>query len=137
MPVIERETGEIERVGEEVFGNINKEEFLAHFLKVAKTSSLVELSEDLWEKLENTDSYDIPLNDWSLVEEHAVGGHPDHPRDWRWYKKLCEEGDSIEAPIVVKKGNLLHLVSGNTRLMVARVLGLTPKVLLVELDDQK
>ncbi|MDO8496339.1 MAG: hypothetical protein Q7S43_02830 [bacterium] len=137
MPIIERETGEIERVGEEVFGNRNKEEFLAHFLKVAKTSSLVELSEDLWEKLENTDSHDIPLNDWSLVEEHAVNGNPNHPRDWQLCKKLYEEGDSIEAPIVVKKGNLLHLVSGNTRLMVARALGLTPKVLLVELDSQE
>ena len=137
MPVVEREAGEIARVGEEVFGDKNARQFIKRFLEVAKTSPLIELSEDLWEKLENTDSYDIPPNDWSLVEKHAVEGHPDHPRDWQFYKKFYEEGGSVEAPMVVKKGNLLHLVSGNTRLMVARALGVTPKVLLIELDKQK
>ena len=132
-PDINKERGEIERISMEVFGDQNTQDFFSGFLEVAKTAPLVELSDDIWSRLENTDSYDIPRQGWAIVEEHAVGGHPDHPRDWQFYKTLYEQNGVIEAPMILKKGDLYHLVSGNTRLMVARSLGITPKVLLVEL----
>ncbi len=137
VPNLERERGEIRRVAQEVFDLNDPEkirQFGIQFLEAAKTAPLVELSEDIWSKLQNTDSYGIPSQDWSLVEEHAVGGHPDSPRDWQFYKARCEQGDPVDAPTILKTGETYHLVSGNTRLMVARALGITPKVLLVELD---
>ena len=139
-PEIEKEKGEIERVSREVFGNQDAQgtkNFFSQFLEAAKIAPLIELSEEMWGQLENTDSYDIALEDWSDVEGHAVAGHANHPRDWQLLKAQYEEGASIEAPIVLKTKDVLHLVSGNTRLMVARALKIIPKVLLVELEEVK
>ena len=136
VPALERERGEVERVAEEVFGKKDTEQFVMRFFEIARSAPLVDLSEDMWSRLENTDSYGISPRDWSYVNECAVMGHPDHPRDWRGYKTRYEKGNFIEAPTVMKTKNMLHLVSGNTRLMVARALGITPKVLLVELEEE-
>src|ERR1700687_2701354 len=92
FPEINREKGEIKRVSEEVFGNQDVESFFLRFSDAAKTASLVELSEDMWSRLENTDSHDIQPQDWQMVEEHAVAGHPDYPRDWQLFKTLYEQG---------------------------------------------
>jgi hypothetical protein len=138
-PTIAEEKGEIKRVSIELFGNPDAQEtenFFLCFSAVARTAQLVELSEDMWKQLENTDSYNISLDDWSLVEKRAALGHSDQPRDWQLLKIQFEQGASIEAPIVLKTNSILHLVSGNTRLMVARALGITPKVLLVKFDGK-
>jgi len=138
VPDLGKERGEIGRVAQEVFNLNDPEEvrrFCARFLDAAKNAPLVELSEDVWSKLENTDSYEIAPNDWDRVNDHAVAGHPDSPRNWKSCKTLYEEGDAIEAPVILKTGATLHLVAGNTRLMVARALGITPKVLMVEIGE--
>lgn len=138
LPEIEKEKGEIKRVFREVFGGQDAQEtdnFFLRFSEAGASASMAELTEEMWSKLENTDSYGIALQDWSGVEEHAVAGHADHPRDWQLLKSQYEAGASIEAPIVLKTNGILHLVSGNTRLMVARALGITPQVLLVELNQ--
>lgn len=136
FPEVNREIGEITRVAE-TFGKEDPEQFTKQFLEKAKTSPLIELSEEMWSQLENTDSYDISPNDWSSVEHHAVEGHPDQPRDWRFYKAKMESGEEVASPIIFKQGDTLHLVAGNTRLMVARALGIIPKALLVELDVKR
>ena len=121
-----------------MFGNQDaqsNEDFFLHFLESAKTAPLVELSEDVWSRVENTDSYRIAPNDWEDVEDCAVVGHPDRPRDWKLFRELYEKGAPIEAPMILKTRGILHLVSGNTRLMVARALGMTPKVLVVEMEE--
>lgn len=108
--------------------------FLEKFVEQARKNTLVTLAEDLWSKLENTDSYDIPKGDFEMVKYHAVEGNPNAPRDWETLKSKMEKGDQIDAPIVCEKGGKLHLVSGNTRLMVARTLGIVPQILLVKMD---
>ncbi len=132
FPDLKTEQGEIERVAQ-VYASGDPKTFIGHFLEQAKGAVLVPLTDELWSKLENTDSYDIPAEDWDLVEHHAVAGHPEHARDWRSLRVKIESGVSIDAPIVLKIGNELHLVSGNTRLMVARAKGIIPNVLLVQL----
>ena len=133
MPDIQKEQGEIRRVSKEVFHEADAGKFFLRFREAAKTASLLDLSEDAWSRLENTDSHDITPQNWVQVEENAIAGHSDHPRDWQLLRTLYEQDAPIEAPIVLKTGNTLHLVAGNTRLMVARALGITPKILLVEL----
>jgi len=130
-PDIKREVDEIKRVAK-IFGKENPKQFTEQFLELTKSSPLATLSEEMWSRLENTDSYDIPVGDWSLVKHHAVEGHPDSPRHWESYKSKFKFGESVGAPVVFKTGDTLHLVAGNTRLMVSRALGITPKVLLVE-----
>ncbi len=132
FPRVERESGEIERVAA-VFDHDPKE-FGPAFCEVAERTDLVELSEDVWSHLENTDSFGIKVGDWNAVQEHAVDGHPEHHRDWNFHKTTMESGGDVEASIICKSGGIYHLVSGNTRLMVARALGVTPHVLIVDMS---
>lgn len=130
-PVVEKEVGEIERVAKEFD---LKKSFVSDFIERSRNSQIVELSENDWEKLENTDSFTIAPSDWDAVAKVAVDGHPDHPRDWKGYKLRMEKFLTMDAPIIVRIGETLHLVSGNTRLMVARALKINPKVLIVDMN---
>lgn len=134
LPNVEKERGEILRVAHE-FGATNPDSFANLFIEGSKGVELVPLDADTWLKLENTDSFDIQPGDWENVEHHSVLGHPDHPRDWQNLKHLMEEGAEIDAPIIYQNEDSFHLVSGNTRLMVARALGKVPQVLIVKINS--
>lgn len=133
FPDVESERGEIERVAES-FNVENKDEFVERFIEQANRSELVELDEQAWSALENTDSLDVDPEGWDEVAHHAEEGKPDAPRNWQTLRNRLEAGESLGAPIVLKTGDRLHLVSGNTRLMVARAMGVTPRVLVVEME---
>jgi len=136
FPDIERERGEIERVAETVLrieSARGKDEFFTKFVERANASKLIPLTDDLWSNLQNTDSYDILSGGWDAVRDHAVDGHPDYPRDWEKMREKLAGGVPLGAPIILKTNDELHLVSGNTRLMVARAVGIIPEVLLVEM----
>lgn len=138
FPRIEAEGGEIERTAREFLNIENEEEikvFLIHFKEIARGTSPIELSDEIWSKLNNTDSYDIEVGDWNAVDYHATAEHQDLPRDWQSLKLKMEQGEPLDAPIIAKKGDSLHLVCGNTRLMVARALGIRPKVLIVDVEE--
>ena len=93
------------------------------------------MTEDLWSTLDNTDSFDIPLDGWEKVAEHIdhTNQETGAARSWQDLKLKMEQGQKLDAPIVLKYQEGLHLVSGNTRLMVARALEKTPKILLVDM----
>ena len=133
FPEVERESTEIQRVAKE-FAHADQDQFLSRFIETARESQLTQLSEDVWSNLENTDSFDVNRGDWDLVNNHAVNGHPHRPRDWKLLKSKMENNENIEAPMLCKFGDRYHLVSGNTRLMVARALGVMPSVLMVDIS---
>jgi ABC-type proline/glycine betaine transport system ATPase subunit len=125
------EIGEIERLAI-TLGEPKKEfvsQFLQATLKESERAHLVPLDEDIWQQLKNTDSLRIAEGDWNAVK-NIIG----ETRDWRALKAAMMRGERIDAPIIVKIGTEYHKVSGNTRLMVARALGIRPKVLLVDLS---
>ncbi|MEI8061875.1 MAG: hypothetical protein WCG97_01090 [bacterium] len=128
FPSLENERGEIERAAG-VFAGENTDAFVSSFMEAARVSELVPLPEEEWAKLENTDSHDIPIGDWGMVKYHSDS----EGRDWQSLKTKIESGESLDAPIILKTAGKLHLVSGNTRLMVSRAIGITPKVLLVNM----
>ena len=134
FPSIEAELGEIERVAALYQGD-NVARFKESFVEKAKNSILSELSEEDWQKLENTDSFDIAPGGWDSIEEHI--NHTNQTtgatRSWQIIKSKMENSEEIDAPIVLKHSGKLHLVSGNTRLMVARALGIRVQVLVVEI----
>ena len=138
FPNIKEEVGEIERVAQ-LYAPGNERDFMENFLEASKAEQLVDLTEDLWSKLENTDSYDIKSGDWGKVEEHINFSNTenDYNRDWNDLKQKIEQGQRIDAPIILKYDDTFHLVSGNTRLMVSRALGKTPKVLIVEMKSEQ
>ncbi len=94
---------------------------------------LVPLSAVVWNELDNTDSNRFEIGEWSAVAEHATAVG----RDWQTIKEAFEKGQQYDAPIVMKFRDAYHLVSGNTRLMVARALGIEPRVWLFEVYDNE
>ncbi len=123
-PDIESESGEFERVAQ-TFG-IDSSVLMFQ----ARNGEMTTLDEDLWQKLENTDSNTFEVDDWEQTQRfsESIG------RNWQDLKNKMSSGIPLDAPIIMKIGERYHLVSGNTRLMVARAAGVTPKILLFEVD---
>lgn len=134
FPDINKEYGEIERVAQK-YNPDNPEIFAQQLYQKAQASTLTDLTEDMWSVLDNTDSFDIPLDGWGNVAEQVdhVNKETGSARSWQDLKQKIEQSQELDAPIVLKFKDGLHLVSGNTRLMVARAQGKTPKILLVEM----
>ncbi len=134
FPDLEKERGEIERVAQK-YSPQNPEAFVNTFYEKARQANLINLNEERWGALDNTDSFDIQHNGWEQVTEHInyTNKETGATRNWEDLKQKIEQGQELDAPIILNHAGEIHLVSGNTRLMVARALGKTPKVLVVEM----
>lgn len=80
-----------------------------------------------------------PIHGWFCILRGAKGFHVERNafhigRDWESVKTALEGGVPLDAPIIMKRGDQTHLVSGNTRLMVARAMGIRPQVWVFEVD---
>lgn len=93
---------------------------------LARDGHMVPLTDDIWQRLENTDSNRFEAGDWKTVERFANSVQ----RNWLDLKKKLQACHSLDAPLVMYINGKYHLISGNTRLMVARAAGITPNVLL-------
>jgi hypothetical protein len=121
-PILEEELGEFQRVS----GSLHVP--VSDLLYAAEKGEMIQLDEQLWSELQNSDSYDIQKGDWETVERLSNEVN----RDWKTLKEEIGSGKAVNAPIIVKHQNKYHKVSGNTRLMVCRALGIVPKVLVFE-----
>lgn len=93
-------------------------------------ASKVPLVDRDWRKLGNTDSFETD----TMQEVYAALKRNNAPRDVDRILRQYVSG-SVSCPIVIKFGDgRLELVAGNTRLMLARVLKIRPKIILVETD---
>jgi hypothetical protein len=130
FPRLREELGEIERVAEYV--GESKAQFVPRFLQATLRDSnrtqFVELTNSIWDQLKNTDSTRIGKGDWKSVSEAC-----ENKRDWEKVRREVENGTRLDAPIIVRLPNEYHLVSGNTRLMCSKALGVVPKVLIVDM----
>ncbi len=127
------EGGEAERVINEVLGIKSNDPRFHDILKSLGNKilggELVPLSDEIWAKLENTDSWsNVSKGDLKKAEELS-----------KYYKKnfsvilnAIKDGSGILAPIIFKTGDRMHLMSGNTRLMIARGLKQRPEVIIIE-----
>ena len=87
------------------------------------------LLNEVWRRLDNTDSWATKTPDdveMAIVRNRA-------PRD---VSKIIDEYNTgkVRAPIILKYGRQYTLIAGNTRLMVARVSNVIPKVVIVDTD---
>lgn len=130
FPDIRKELGEVERVAKE-YGNEHEKEFAEELIKRGNRQALSSLESWLWTKLENTDSNDVKKGEWEKIENLSDQVN----RDWEDIKKKMENNTTMDAPIILKYKDVYHLVSGNTRLMVAKALGITPRVMIVDMSD--
>ena len=86
----------------------------------------VTLTDDIWSKLENTESNEIKKGEMKKVVDLAKKYNKTKPVELR---KLILSGD-YRRPLIIKFGVRYHLVAGNTRLCTAAALGIKPKVLI-------
>jgi hypothetical protein len=86
----------------------------------------VTLTNDIWGKLENTESNEIKKGEMKKVVDLAKKYNKTKPVELR---KLILSGD-YRRPLIIKFGDRYHLVAGNTRLCTAAALGVKPKVLI-------
>lgn len=121
--LVAREESEIERTAD-VF-NIPLED-----LKYAFTAgSMIILSDDIWSKLENSDSYEVTSLDDAVKLAKQYG------KDWKSVLTAIKNGTIMDPPMVLNYDKTrYYLVGGNTRLMFYKALGIEPKVLLATID---
>ena len=121
--LVAKEENEIERTAQEF--NIPLED-----LKYAFTAgSMVILSDDIWAKLENTDSYNI-----TSIED-AVKLANQYGKKWKSTLSAIKNSEVLDPPMILNYDkDRYYLVGGNTRLMFYKALDIEPKVLLATID---
>jgi cytidyltransferase-like protein len=95
-----------------------------------QAGSMVVLSDDIWSKLENSDSYEVN----SL--EDAIKLAKEYGKNWKPTLDAIKNDDAVVSPPMVLNydKDKYYLVGGNTRLMFYKALGKIPKVLMGVLD---
>jgi cytidyltransferase-like protein len=91
--------------------------------------NMVVLSDDIWSKLENSDSYEVNSLD------DAIKLATEYGKDYKPTLDAIKADKTINPPMVLNYDkDKYYLVGGNTRLMFYKALGKTPKVLMGVLD---
>ena len=95
-----------------------------------QAGNMVVLSDDIWSKLENSDSYEVN----SL--EDAIKLAKEYGKNWKPTLDAIKNDDAVVSPPMVLNydKDKYYLVGGNTRLMFYKALGKIPKVLMGVLD---
>ena len=126
--------GEIEEIDRTV-EYLNDEEGIKtttpEIIKALQASPEIVLSDDIWEKLENTESNEIAVGDFDAVQQIADKYDKTEP-------KILIDGfktGQYNRPLILKFNNRYYLIAGNTRLCTAAALGFKPKVLIASLDE--
>lgn len=89
------------------------------------------LGDDVWSKLENSDSYGVKS------EEDARVLAETYSRDIDSIFEAIEKDSQLPAPIVLLRSNHPpYLIAGNTRLMAARAKKINPDVLFLEMESR-
>lgn len=132
---LKKEGGELIRTlkltyGEDFTIDKNRELF-SRIVDAYDSAELKALDDSIWSELENTDSHDIRIGDFEKIE-NLIGDR----RDWSSMKDSFDNQKDVEAAIIAHLPNdTYHLVSGNTRLCVAKALGIKPKVIILEFPN--
>ena len=121
-----KEESEIERTAEEF--NIPIPDVRYAF----EAGNMVVLSDDIWSKLENSDSYEVNSLEDAIELANKYG------KDWKPTLAAIKADKNIDPPMVLNYDkDKYHLVGGNTRLMFYKALGKIPKVLMGVLDFEQ
>ena len=138
-PDLQNEAGELERVVRDFLGREPNAQNIAQILGFLENSPIVELSDADWELLENTDSFHQVVPGQietarNINQKYNEKLAAENKRDFESLLGSFFQGNKIECPTILKnKEGKLHLISGNTRLMIARALKIRPRVIIGEI----
>lgn len=92
--------------------------------------SPVVLNERLWSELENTESFDVS----GMEDVKKIIGDK---RDWEDLENSFTNNSKMESPIIARfPDGKTHLISGNTRLCVAKAKNIVPMVYIIDFPKQ-
>lgn len=123
---IDGEMDEIERAVQDLSRDGDIETTVKDVVSAFTKAKKVDLTKDIWSKLENTESNKFKKGDIKKVNALALKYNKTSPLK---LKKALLSGD-YDSPMILQFGDRYHLVAGNTRLSTAAALGITPKVLI-------
>lgn len=127
---LQDELDELERAAQDLSRDGDYETSVEDILKVFRKAKVSVLTDDIWEKLENTESNQIDKGDMEKVEELAKQYNKTSPKT---LATSLKKGD-YEPPLILKFNGRYHLVAGNTRLCTAAALGINPRVIIGSLN---
>jgi Ca2+-binding EF-hand superfamily protein len=129
-PDLESEMDELQRVVQDLSRDENIEITVDQLVDAFNKSNETTLTDDIWEKLENTESNEIGKDNWKAVFGIAKKYNKTDPAK---LKKSIEKGE-YKRPLIINFGDRYHLVAGNTRLSTAAAMGVNPKVFIAKID---
>lgn len=132
-PNIKGEMDELQRVVQDLSRDENIETTVKELINAFNNSTEEPISDEVWSKLENTESNEIEKGDMKAVYKIAKTYNKTNPQ------KLAQsfaDGD-YKRPLIVQFGDRYHLVAGNTRLCTAAALGIKPNVFIAKIGDMK
>ena len=125
-----KEEDEIQRAVQDLSRLHNFNTSVSELTRGIVDSSPQPLSSEIWDVLENTESNEIEVGDFDTVFRLAQRYGKSNPL--KLINKLKE--GSYNPPIIVRYEDKYRLVAGNTRLCTAAALGITPNVLIIDLN---
>jgi len=132
-PNVKGEMDEIKRVSQYLTRHEDFPVSVDDVKNALKGAEEVTLTDEVWEKLENTESNKISKGEFEKVL--TIAKHYNKSNPYKLRMKLVD--DTYQRPMIVKFGDRYHLVSGNTRLSTAASMGMNPKVFIGDLNNDK
>ncbi len=129
-PNIKGEMDELQRAVQDLSRDENIDISVEQLAKAFNNSDEETLTDDVWAKLENTESNDIVKDDWRAVYSIAKKYNKTDPMI---LKKSIQKG-TYKRPLIMKLGDRFILVAGNTRLCTAAAMGVNPMVFIGEVQ---
>jgi hypothetical protein len=130
-PDIKGEIDEFQRISQDLRRDekidISVEELVRSFEGLKEQT----LTDDVWPKLENTESNEIEKGDIEAVNDIAKMYNKTNPKK---LIKAIKSGD-YHRPLILKMGDRYILIAGNTRLCTAAAMGVNPKVFIGEIGE--
>lgn len=127
---LQDELDELERAAQDLSRDGDYETSVQEILKVFRKAKISVLTDEIWNKLENTESNQIKKGEMDKVEDLAKQYNKTSPKT---LATAIKKGD-YEPPLILKFDGRYHLVAGNTRLCTAAALGINPRVIIGSLN---
>jgi hypothetical protein len=130
-PDIEGEMDELQRAVQDLSRDEDVDISVEQLVNAFNNSKEETLTNDIWGKLENTESNEIQKGDTNAVMKIAKMYNKTSPKI---LAKAIMNGE-YNRPLILKLGDRYILVAGNTRLSTAAAIGVSPKVFIAKIEN--
>ena len=127
---IKKERDDIERAVQDLNRLHNFDVSYEEMTRGIANSSPQPLSSEIWDELENTESNEISVGDFDKVFDISNKYNKSNPLK---LKKKLSDG-TYNYPIIIRFDDRYWLVAGNTRLCTAAAMGITPEVIIADIN---